>query len=121
MDRRRSPWRCSTSAVATAQSLPAYREFEPSGEFDYTNEGFNLAGVVIERTAGMPYAAFLQRFVFEPAGMLDTGSDLTSTTERPVARGLTFEAAGSQDGERAPNEGSPPAMDSVRQGNGELS
>lgn len=46
--------------------------YERSGEFDYTNEGINLLGVVIERASAVPYCRYLERHVFEPASMENT-------------------------------------------------
>ena len=51
---------------------PAYR---PGTKFSYSNSGFALLGIVIERLSGMTYGEYLQRNVFEPAGMTRTGLD----------------------------------------------
>lgn len=93
--------------VRFLDSVAAYADFERSGEFDYTNEGFNLAGVVIERAGGMPYAEYLRSFVFEPADMTDTGTDY-GASEPPVARGLTYEGTVGTD--RRPNDEYLPAI-----------
>lgn len=48
-------------------------DFELSGEFDYTNEGFDLLGVIVQRVSGLEWQEYLRRHVFGPAGMRRTG------------------------------------------------
>ncbi|MDP9087428.1 MAG: beta-lactamase family protein [Pseudomonadota bacterium] len=49
--------------------------FTPGSRFEYSNSGFALLGILIEKASGMTYADYLQRRVFDPAGMKDTGLD----------------------------------------------
>jgi Beta-lactamase class C and other penicillin binding proteins len=42
---------------------------EPGTKYLYTTFGFVLAGAVVEGAAGMPYREYLQKNIFEPAGM----------------------------------------------------
>ncbi len=58
-------------------------EFEPGTDFNPTNSGYYLLGAIIERCSGMSYGEYMQRYVFEPAGMTrtDFGNELD------VARG----------------------------------
>jgi len=44
-------------------------DFEPGEEGIYNNSAFFLAGLVIEKVSGMSYAEYVQRHLFEPAGM----------------------------------------------------
>ena len=48
-------------------------EFDPGTKFKYSNTGYILLGAVIEKASGMTYAEFMQRNVFDPLGMKDTG------------------------------------------------
>ena len=43
--------------------------FEPGERKAYCNSGFTLLGVIIEKVSGQPYAEFLQKSIFTPAGM----------------------------------------------------
>ena len=55
-----------------ASDKPAY----PAGaKFSYSNSGFALLGIVVERLSDMTYGQYLQRNVFGPAGMTRTGLD----------------------------------------------
>lgn len=47
--------------------------FELPGEFDYTNEGFDLLGVVVQRVSGQSWQDYLRHEVFDPTGMTRTG------------------------------------------------
>ena len=46
--------------------------FAPGEGFEYSNTGYNLLALLVERLSGMPYEAFLQKNIFEPAGMTST-------------------------------------------------
>jgi CubicO group peptidase (beta-lactamase class C family) len=46
--------------------------FKPGTKRQYSNTGFMLLQMVVERVGGMPYADFLQRRVFTPLGMTST-------------------------------------------------
>jgi CubicO group peptidase (beta-lactamase class C family) len=51
-----------------ARSLPP-RLF-PKGDVEaYSNYGLALAGYIVERVSGEPYAAYIQRHIFDPLGM----------------------------------------------------
>jgi len=47
--------------------------FEPGERSEYSNLGFSLLGAIVEIASGEPYERFLQRTVFQPAGMTRTG------------------------------------------------
>jgi CubicO group peptidase (beta-lactamase class C family) len=50
-------------------------EFAPGEKFSYSNSGYYLLGVVIEKASGKTYADFLQENIFTPLGMKQTGYD----------------------------------------------
>lgn len=49
-------------------------EFTPGSRWEYSNYGFLLLGVVIERVSGKSYYEYVQENVYGPAGMTSTGS-----------------------------------------------
>ena len=49
-------------------------EFEPGTQFKYSNSGYLLLGLVIEKVAGRPYADFIRQMVL-PLGMRQTMYD----------------------------------------------
>ena len=46
--------------------------FPPGDRFAYSDAGYEMLAVVLERIAGMPFADLLRRRIFEPLGMDDT-------------------------------------------------
>jgi D-alanyl-D-alanine carboxypeptidase len=48
-------------------------QFKPGTRWSYSNSGFLLAGLVIERVSGERYDEYLARHVWKPAGMSHTG------------------------------------------------
>jgi CubicO group peptidase (beta-lactamase class C family) len=46
--------------------------FTPGDEYSYSNSGYNLMAVIVDRVSGMSFADFSKRYIFEPLGMKDT-------------------------------------------------
>jgi D-alanyl-D-alanine carboxypeptidase len=44
-------------------------QFEPGSAWSYSNTGYHVAGLIAERAAEMPFGAFLEQRVLEPAGL----------------------------------------------------
>ncbi|MGA2096883.1 MAG: serine hydrolase domain-containing protein [Candidatus Acidiferrum sp.] len=49
-------------------------QFEPGSRWDYSNYGFLLLGVIVERVSGKSYYDYVSENVYKPAGMTSTGS-----------------------------------------------
>jgi len=49
-------------------------EFEPGSGWAYSNYGFILLGVVIEKVTGQSYYDYVQAHIHAPAGMTGSGS-----------------------------------------------
>lgn len=83
-----------TSGIPSFTSLPDYKrtnalpappaetmkrvagmplEFEPGARFKYSNTGYTLLGLIVERASGMSYDAFLRKHVLGPLEMHGTG------------------------------------------------
>ena len=50
-------------------------DFAPGTNWNYSNTGYILLGMIVERISGQSYADFLQTNIFEPLGMRDSGYD----------------------------------------------
>lgn len=76
-----APDYAATKALpATPQQLLArFRDrpldFAPGTRWAYSNSGYVLLGLLIEKLGGMSYADFLSQNIFEPLGMRDSGYD----------------------------------------------
>ncbi|MBP7398104.1 MAG: serine hydrolase [Chitinophagales bacterium] len=46
--------------------------FEPGTDWSYSNSGFNLAGMIIEKVSGMTYEDYQQKNIFDPLKMTST-------------------------------------------------
>ena len=44
-------------------------DFEPGTQWQYSNTGYVVAGLVVEKVAGEPLLAFLQKRIFQPLGI----------------------------------------------------
>ncbi len=50
-------------------------EFEPGSRWKYSNYGFLLLGVIVEKVSGQNYYDYVRDHIFKPAGMSATGSE----------------------------------------------
>ena len=44
-------------------------DYEPGTKWQYSNTGYVIAGVIVEKVAGIPFFQFLQQNIFKPLGM----------------------------------------------------
>lgn len=77
--------------IAVAQRSLNYL---PGSEYSYTNTGYNLLAVIVERVTGQSLAAFTKARLFEPLGM--TNTSWRDDFQRVVKnRALAYRPAGS--------------------------
>ena len=46
--------------------------FDPGAEYLYSNTGYTLAAIIVQRVSGQPFATFTQERLFKPLGMTST-------------------------------------------------
>ena len=68
---------------------PMPLEYEPGTREEYSNFGYTVLGAIVESITGMSYPEYVERYIFEPAGMDDTGFFRTDGIEPNVAVGYT--------------------------------
>ena len=68
----RNPYK-SVEFIGKFQDLDL--EFEPGEKFAYSNSGYFLLGVIIEKVTGKSYEENLQERIFDPLNMKDSGFD----------------------------------------------
>ena len=70
-------------------------EFEPGSRWQYSNYGFLLLGVLIEKVSGQSYYDYVRDHIYKPAGMTGTASE---QEEQTVAeRSVGYMKAGATD------------------------
>ena len=50
-------------------------DFEPGTQFSYSNSGYVLLGIIIEKVTGLPYGQAVKKYLFTPLGMKHSGYD----------------------------------------------
>jgi D-alanyl-D-alanine carboxypeptidase len=85
---------------ALASSKPLFVA-EPGTMFSYSNSGYVLLGLVVEKASGEPYGQYYKRRLFEPAMMGDTAVDNASDVVRGRVAGYT------------PNPAAPPGFENA--------
>ncbi len=69
-------------------------DFEPGQEQIYNNSAFFLAGLIIEKVSGMPYEEYVQKNLFDKAGMKDAHYCSESKIVKGKATGYDADSAG---------------------------
>ncbi|HEX7138787.1 MAG TPA: serine hydrolase [Vicinamibacterales bacterium] len=64
-----------TPAQIIAKVRDRALDFEPGSKMSYSNSGYIVLGMIIENVSGESYASFLQKNLFDPIGMKDSGYD----------------------------------------------
>ncbi|MFJ7731521.1 serine hydrolase domain-containing protein [Lysinibacillus sp. NPDC097231] len=65
-------------------------EFEPGSKFGYSNSGYALLTVIIEKVSDMSYADYIQQHICHPLGMYHTGCDDGLKIVPGLASGYSF-------------------------------
>lgn len=65
----------STPEQLLARFMDKPLDFPPGSRWQYSNSGYLVLGVVVERVAGQPYESFLQERIFTPLAMQSSGYD----------------------------------------------
>jgi D-alanyl-D-alanine carboxypeptidase len=64
-------------------------DFQPGEGYLYDNTGYLLLGYIIEKVTAGTYASYLQKHIFEPLGMKDSGYDDTRAILKGRAKGYS--------------------------------
>ena len=68
--------------------------FTPGSKWDYSNYGFVLLGLVIEKVSGQSYYDYVRAHVYAPAGMTSTGSEPENAAVADRSTGYTLDPNG---------------------------
>ena len=82
-----------TSPVKATVLVEKIREepydFEPGQRFKYSNSGYFLLGLIVEKASGKPYGEYLREKFFKPLGMKNTGVHQCGSEPAGEALGYT--------------------------------
>jgi len=81
-----------TQLLADFENKPL--NFAPGTKFSYSNSGYDVLGYIIERVSGESYAEFLEKNIFGPLDMTDSGYDRSHPTAKNHAQGYRYSASG---------------------------
>jgi CubicO group peptidase (beta-lactamase class C family) len=76
----------------------------PGTEFSYSNIGYAILGVALQRAAGQSYLTWQRTHVLEPVGMQHTRFEVDASIARDLALGYEVRRDGSLDAETAQDE-----------------
>jgi CubicO group peptidase (beta-lactamase class C family) len=74
-------------------------EFTPGEKWNYSNTGYFLLGMLIEKISGKPFGAFLDERIFKPLGMAHTRVNNLRAIVRNRAQGYTVDGPNLRNGE----------------------
>jgi CubicO group peptidase (beta-lactamase class C family) len=66
-------------------------DFAPGSGWNYSNSGYFLLGVVIEKVSGESYETFIQKNILHPLGMSESGYDRSSVIVKNRASGYSID------------------------------
>ena len=75
--------------TGTWYSKSNFSNFEPGKKYEYSNEGANLAGLIVEKVSGISFSEFTQKYVFQPLNMTNTYWEY-SVLDSIVSKWYTF-------------------------------
>lgn len=64
-------------------------KYEPGTRWSYSNAGFCVLGAIIEKASGEDYYEYLQKHIFDPVGMKNTGAFEMDKPQKNLAHGYT--------------------------------
>jgi CubicO group peptidase (beta-lactamase class C family) len=77
-----------TALVSRFQNHPS--DFPPGEQFHYSNANYVLLGQIVEMVSGISLGDYLQRHVFGPLNMRNTGVWINSNPPNHAAKGYSF-------------------------------
>lgn len=69
-----------------------FNNWTPKESFDYSDEGYDLLALIVERASGMPYEDYLEQYIFRPAQMYNSGPYIYNPNKKDQAIGNTYNA-----------------------------
>ncbi|ANE51308.1 serine hydrolase domain-containing protein [Flavisolibacter tropicus] len=65
-------------------------DFEPGSKFSYSNSGYDLLGIIIEKVTGLSYQTALSQYIFKPLKMQKSGFNFGELKDKNKVSGYSF-------------------------------
>ena len=62
----------------------------PGVSYEYSNLGFAILGLVIDRVSGIPYQKYIEKNIWQPLNMTDTGWEITKVPPQKLVHGYSW-------------------------------
>lgn len=85
-------YRTVTRNELEKNALTSKLRSNPGEEYRYSNLGYSLLGIIIEKVSGKDYERFLHEYMFKPAGMMQTGYRIPKWESKDLAVGYRSRA-----------------------------
>lgn len=63
----------------------------PAYAYEYSNTGFAMLGLIVERVSGMPYGKYIRQKIFNPLGMKNTWWEIDDVPDDKLVMGYRWE------------------------------
>lgn len=74
--------------ISLFKDLPL--DFTPGSKFSYSNSGYILLGIIIEKVTGMSYGKAVQDYIFNPLKMKNSGFNFTTLSNQNKTVGYSY-------------------------------
>ena len=64
-------------------------DFEPGTDWRYSNSGYFILGLIIQKITGMPYEQAVRKFIFQPLAMKSSGFDFEHLSDKNKSVGYS--------------------------------
>ncbi len=72
------------------QQVPAFSNV-PAYEFEYSNTGYAMLGLIVQRVSGQPFGEYIRENIFQPLGMNDTYWEVDRVPDDKLVIGYRWE------------------------------
>ncbi|MEM9831874.1 MAG: serine hydrolase domain-containing protein [Bacteroidota bacterium] len=72
------------------QQVPAFSNV-PAYEYEYSNTGYAMLGLIVQRVSGQPFGEYIRESIFQPLGMNDTYWEIDRVPDEKLVIGYRWE------------------------------
>lgn len=84
----------STHTYSSEEKMTFFKneplDFEPGTKFSYSNSGFDLLGIIVEKVTGSSYQEAVRKYIFNPLKMTNSGFDFPNLRNKNKTTSYSF-------------------------------